>query len=87
MARTKKTHRMGFGPAMPAVPITAFTEKSLSPEEFEAAWWICGPSVERNMTGKPGRRLELWQVIAAAYLEGLQHGADLAAERDKEGQS
>jgi hypothetical protein len=27
------------------------------------------------------RRLELWQVIASAYLEGLQHGAGIERER------
>ena len=62
-----------FGPPIELVPITHFTKHRLTREQWNNAWRLCGPSAEKNM-----ERLELWQVIASAYLEGLSHGADAA---------
>lgn len=75
MSRTKSEYFVRFGPAIPTVPVTRFSRMFLTSEQWEDAWSLCGPSVERNMT-----KLELWQVIASAYLEGLQHGSSLAKE-------
>lgn len=83
--KTKKPYFVQFGPAIPIVPITDFTKIGLTKEQMNDLWTLCGPTVERNMQ----RRLELWQVIAMAYLEGLNHGYGVAqriGERDgKEG--
>ena len=40
------------------------------PLPLERIWQLCGPSAERNLASLP-----LWQVIAMAYVEGLQHGS------------
>lgn len=72
----KRAHFVRFGPPIDAVPITHFSKTKLTSEQFADAWRLCGPSVERNM-----ERLEIWQVIASAYLEGLSHGHDIATER------
>ena len=70
-----KPHFVALGPAVPIVGIKDFSKMGLSREEWENVWSIVGPSVERNMSGR--RALPLWMVIAAAYLEGLQHGSAL----------
>ena len=67
-----------FGPRIPLVPVTDFSSMRMPNEEWEAAWRIVGPSVEKNMT----RGRELWVVITAAYLEGLSHGAAISELRD-----
>jgi hypothetical protein len=71
--KTKKKHFSHFGPEMPLVPIGDFSKLSITEKDLEAAWGICGPSADRNMQ----RKLQLWQVIVIAYLEGLNHGASL----------
>ncbi len=75
-----KKHFVVLGPAIPVVPITDFSCLRLTEEQWAQVWEIVGPSAEKNLSG--GRRgpLQLWQVICAAYLEGLQHGATLARE-------
>lgn len=79
MANFKKPHFVAFGPPIPVVPIGDFSKMSLTDKQWADAWSICGPSAEQNMRrGRRGGPLELWQVIASAYLEGLQHGAALA---------
>lgn len=75
MPRTKSEHFVRFGPAIPTVPVTRFSRTFLTREQWEDAWFLCGPSAERNMT-----KLEPWQVVAIAYLEGLQHGSSFAKE-------
>lgn len=75
MNRTKP-HYVTFGPPIPVVPVGDFSRTGLTQEQWAGAWRICGPSAELNM-----RRLELWQVIASAYLEGLGHGAGIERER------
>lgn len=82
---TKRAHFMRFGPEMPVVPIGDFSSMRLTEEQWGNAWHLCGPSAEQNMRrGGRGRGLELWQVIASAYLEGLQHGAGLERERHEQ---
>jgi hypothetical protein len=73
---------MQFGPDMPVVPIGDFSRMSLTEKQWADAWRICGPSAEQNMRrGWKRPPLELWQVIASAYLEGLHHGASIERER------
>ena len=77
-----KPHFMSFGPPIPVVPVSDFSRLGLTEEQMAEAWWLCGPSAERNMRRDfRGRALELWQVITCAYLEGLQHGAGLEHEK------
>lgn len=86
MTNRKRHHFMTFGPPIPIVPVGDFSRMKLSEEQWADAWHICGPSAEQNMRRGYGRRgLELWQVIASAYLEGLQHGAALAREQHDNG--
>ena len=80
MARTKRPHFVHFGPPIELVPITQFSKMRLTSEQWADAWRLCGPSAEKNM-----QRLELWQVIASAYLEGLSHGADSMAAQTNRG--
>lgn len=72
----KKPHYVAFGPPIPVVPIGDFSKMRMTEEQFADAWRLCGPTAERNML-----RLQLWQVIASAYLEGLQHGAEVVIEQ------
>lgn len=84
MARTKQQHFITFGPAIPVVPVKQFTKFStvgIDKEMFQRAWEIIGPSVEHNMR----RQSEMWQIITAAYLEGLSHGAAIERERNVNG--
>lgn len=76
MSRTKQPHFMHFGPEIPVVPMGNFSRMGLTEKQWADAWHLCGPSAARNM-----QRLQLWQVIASAYLEGLQHGAEMMKER------
>lgn len=78
----KRPHFIPFGPRVDIVPVSDFSRMSLSDEQWAGAWRIVGPSAAKNMTGTTKRGpLELWQVITAAYLEGLHHGAELVAQR------
>lgn len=72
----KRPHFMQFGPEIPLIPASHFTRSGLTRDQWADAWHLCGPSAARNM-----ERLQLWQVIASAYLEGLQHGAELMKEK------
>ena len=51
------------------------TESQFSslPPALHDVWTITGPSAERNL-----RTLPLWAVVAAAYMEGVNHGAGAA---------
>lgn len=71
----KRPHFVQFGPAIPVVPLRDFSKMGLTHEQWADAWHICGPSAGKNL-----ERLELWQVIASAYLEGLQHGSEMQKE-------
>lgn len=69
---------------MPIVPVGDFSRMRLTPDQWSDAWSIVGPSAEMNMRrDRHGRCLELWQVIASAYLEGLQHGAEIQREKER----
>lgn len=75
---------MQFGPEIPVVPVGDFSRMSLTHQQWADAWSLCGPSAAKNMSGgRRGGALELWQVIASAYLEGLNHGAGVAAQDAK----
>lgn len=63
-----KTAMATIGPCViDAVPIAHFSRVSAS---LKSAWKIVGPSAQRNLERSP-----VWAVIAAAYLEGLNHGS------------
>lgn len=80
--RKERLTLIGLGPRIPLVPVSDFTKQHLTREQWDNAWRLCGPSVERNMNGM--RPLPLWKVIASAYLEGLHHGADaMLRQREK----
>ncbi len=82
MANYKKSHFVQFGPAIPIVPIGDFSKMRMSRDQMADAWSIIGPSAQQNMSRNfKGQCLELWQVIAAAYLEGLHHGSELEKEK------
>ena len=74
----RKPHFVSFGPPIPVVPIGDFSKIGLTDDQWAAAWQLCGPSAGQNM-----RRLELWQVIASAYLEGLHHGSAIQKEKSE----
>jgi hypothetical protein len=58
-----------IGPcAIALVPVSKFSK--LKGAQLCDAWEIVGPSAQKNLESSP-----LWAVIAAAYLEGLNHGA------------
>ena len=72
---------MQIGPPIPIVGVSDFSKFNLPPDSFEAVWSIVGSSAEKNMRRDFRERcLELWQVSAAAYLEGLHHGSELQKE-------
>lgn len=76
---TKRPHTISFGPPIPVIPVRDFKSRRLTRQDWEDVWTVCGPSVERNLLND----LPLWKVIAAAYLEGLSHGASLTEEHMK----
>lgn len=79
---TKRAHYVTFGPPIPVVPVGDFSQMRMTDQQWADAWHLCGPSAARNLSGaRRGRSLELWQVIASAYLEGLQHGVEIERER------
>ena len=70
---------VNIGPvSVPGVPVSDFSKIPGSRERWAALWRIIGPSAQRNLERNP-----LWIVITAAYFEGLQHGASLAADMAK----
>lgn len=80
-----KPHFMTFGPSFPVTPVGDFSRMRLTDQQWADAWRLCGPSAEQNMRRNfRGQSLELWQVIASAYLEGLQHGAGIERERHEQ---
>jgi hypothetical protein len=74
-----KDAMVNIGPvSVPGTPVTDFSKIPGSRETWAALWRIVGPSAQRNLARNP-----LWVVIAAAYYEGLQHGASLAVDGTK----
>lgn len=84
MSRKRQPYHFTFGPPIPVVPIGDFSRHGLTEQEWADVWAICGPTAEKNMSGMGPRKppLQLWQVIAAAYLEGLNHGYGMAQEKE-----
>lgn len=81
----KRDHFVRFGPSIPVVPYDDFSRMHLTEAQWADAWHLCGPSAEKNMSGNMRHRpLELWRVIASAYLEGLQHGVGIERDRVKQ---
>ena len=77
-----KDAMVNIGPvSVPGTPVTDFSKIPGSRETWAALWRIVGPSAQRNLARNP-----LWVVIAAAYYEGLQHGATLALEMQVRGE-
>lgn len=68
------TQRAMLGPCViETVPIRTFSK--IRGRALESAWQMVGPSAELNVARGP-----LWVAIAAAYIEGLNHGALTAAQ-------
>lgn len=63
----------GFVPFVPRDDFTKIPVKAL-----DDAWEIVGPSVEKNINNFP-----LHKVIAAAYLEGVNHGYGIAQRQQQ----
>ena len=61
---------VAFQPAVNLVPVQSFSK--LRASQLHGAWEIVGPSAYKNLNNGP-----VWTAIAAAYLEGLNHGAAL----------
>ena len=69
-----RTHMANLGPcAIDTVGIRDFTSRRFSREQLHGIWKICGPSAEKNLERNP-----LWIALCMAYIEGLQHGSELA---------
>lgn len=72
------THRpksARIGPAVIAGIVPAASLRRLPRTALHDAWSLVGPTAERNLDALP-----LWMVIAAAYLEGIGHGAGAATD-------
>ena len=68
MTNTKRLHFASMGaPPIPVVPCKDFDR--LPHLMLKDAWQLIGPSVDRNI-----EKIPIWQVIAAAYIEGMNHG-------------
>ena len=61
-------------PPIPIVPVTDFDR--LPYDMLKQAWWIVGVSADRNLS-----RCAIWEVIAAAYLEGMNHGYEFSQQQ------
>lgn len=75
-----KSHYVNLGPPVPMVPVSHFSR--LPNEVVEIAWQIIGPSVQRNLSSV--RPPALWEVFAACYAEGVEHGMSAMRERLKQ---
>ena len=74
----KRAHFASLGaPEIPLVPCRDFDR--LPYDMLKQAWWLIGPSADRNLS-----RCAIWEVIAAAYLEGLDHGSCMAMNESRE---
>ena len=73
MAAHMKQALVGMGPVVDVAPIRDFTRCRNA--AIEAAWQLVGPSARLNLDRQP-----IWRVIAAAYLEGVNHGVGIATE-------
>lgn len=69
MSRNKRIDaHVRIGPLpVPLVPHSDFS--GFKSSDLKEAWQLIGPSVSMNIDKAP-----IWEVIAAAYLEGLMHG-------------
>lgn len=63
-----------IGPPHPTAPISQFSR--IDPELLKLVWQLCGPSVERNLY----RPHKLWELFAACYVEGFDHGKGVMEE-------
>lgn len=77
-----RAHYVTLGSPVPVVPASHFSSLPLTAEMEAALWQIVGPSAARNL-----QNFQLWQVIVAAYAEGLDHGASLERRRIEEEKS
>lgn len=74
---TKRAHFASLGaPPIPMVPCRDFDK--LPHDMLKKAWWMIGPSADRNLS-----RCAIWEVIAAAYLEGMNHGYGIATQTER----
>jgi len=72
-----------LGPcAIDVVAIRDFSSRRLSREQLQFIWRICGPAAEKNLERNP-----LWIAICMAYIEGLQHGSELAETAKQQGEN
>ena len=80
---SKGTHMASLGPcAIDTVAIRDFSSRRLSREQLQFIWKICGPSAELNLSRNP-----LWIALCMAYIEGLQHGSELAKTAEQHGEN
>lgn len=77
-----KDMHLTLGPPVPVVPLPHFTRVRFTRQQLEDAWRLCGPTFHRNITRVGANPMHLWQAVAMTYLEGLHHGAAIAAGRD-----
>ncbi len=72
-----RSHYVNLGPPVPIVPVSHFSK--MAREVIDAAWQLVGPSVQINLTAV--RAPALWEIFAACYAEGVEHG--MSAMREK----
>jgi hypothetical protein len=63
-----------IGPPFPSATVSQFSK--IDPEMLRLAWQLTGPSVEKNMM----RPHQLWELFAACYAEGFNHGVGMMEE-------
>ena len=76
--RKSGVHFATLGPPIPIVPVGDFSRMPY--DVIEKAWQIVGPSVARNMNSARSVA-PLWQIFAACYAEGVNHGAGIVREK------
>lgn len=71
-----KDRLVGMGPCpVQSYPLSAWTEWPAAIKASDV-WKLCGPAVEKHQD-----KLPLWQVFCVVYIEGLQHGSQIEAEK------
>jgi hypothetical protein len=63
------THRIQFGPAIPLVPIGDFVNLGYGDEFYDMAWYIVGPTIERNFEKLHTKPHILYCI---AFIEGMR---------------
>jgi hypothetical protein len=69
MVNRQRPHFIQFGPPIPLVPFGHFVQESHDPEFYDMAWYLVGPTIEKNLEKHYTRPHQLYCI---AFIEGMR---------------